>query len=92
MVRAASLLAVLLSSLLAAGCIFSEKECPCGARTTDPIGEHDTSFSGSHVVDGMCLCTCGDDFPEAFDDNGDCSEHETACTDGDGNERIFLCD
>ena len=72
-------------------CLLTGGECPCGASTSDPIGAHDTSFTGDHVVDGQCLCTCGDDFPESFDDNGDCREHQTDCTDSDGNAHTFVC-
>lgn len=77
--------------LLCAGCLLVGGECPCGASTSDPIGEHDASFTGSHVVDGKCLCTCGEDFPDAFDKEDDCREHQVDCTDGAGKSHTYVC-
>ena len=46
------LLAVTLAiGMIGVGCLDSPG-CPCGAEPEDPFAEHDSSYSGQHVVDG----------------------------------------
>ena len=59
------LTASLFGALAFGGCDLSAT-CPCGARTSDPLSEHELGFGGSHEVDDECVCRCGLDTPFAL--------------------------
>ncbi len=75
--------------LLLPGCLALG--CPCGSSTSDPLGEHDTTFPGLHVLDDACACRCGDDPPETEPRDRDCAAYEGDCVDESGARRDRFC-
>jgi hypothetical protein len=73
------------------GCLLGEAGCPCGSDPSDPLREHDTAFSGVHVVDRQCVCTCGEDGPTSYPADRACSAYEGPCEDADGERAERRC-